>query len=484
MKKILLIVLPLIIIIGGLLGGGYYLYENTINTNAIYKGVTIENYDVGGMTKEKAIEFLRQQKEIDDANKSINLSYEDKSYDISLDDMGYTYNFEDTAEAAYNIGRDGNLIERYKNIKEIEKSGKQIFMEPDYDRDKILKIVEDIEKYINQESVDAIFNFNNGNFKVSEDRIGITVKTSELINLLVDNMYELEDIEIPVDITEPKVTKKLLSRINGVIGEFSTSFKGSANGRIQNIKLSSQAMGNLLILPGQEISYNNTLGPVQAKYGYMEAPVILNGELTPGMGGGVCQSSTTLYNALLLADVTIVERHPHSIAAAYVPRGTDGAVASGYLDLKFRNDYDFPIYTYSKIVGDKVYFYVYGDTTAKDYTVKIEPELIETIPHKVNEVLDSTLEPGARQLVQEGRNGYKVRTYKSIIKNGQVIERKQITYDYYREKDFIYKVGPALSQNSKPADTSGKNNNNNNNQSVESLDPIEDDIEVIDLILP
>lgn len=80
----------------------------------------------------------------------------------------------------------------------------------------------------------------------------------------------------------------------------------------------------------------------------MEAPVIVNGELTPGMGGGVCQTSTTLYNALLLADVNIVERHPHSIAARYVPKGTDGAVASGFLDLKFKNNFDFPIYTSSK----------------------------------------------------------------------------------------------------------------------------------------
>ena len=476
MKKVFLIVLPLIII-GGLLGGGYYLYENTINTNAIYKGISIDNYDVGGMSKEKAIEFLKAQKEIDDNEKSFNLLYEDKSYHVSIKDIGYSYGYEQIVEEAYDLGREGNLIERYKTIKEIEKNGKQLFMEPEYDRDLVLKLVEDIEKDLNKDSVDAVFDFNNGKFKISDERIGIKTDESKLINLLIDNMYEMEDITIPVEIIEPKVTKAMLSRINGVIGEFSTSFQGSASGRIKNVELSSKAMSNLLIMPGHEVSYNNTLGPVQAKYGYMEAPVIVNGELTPGMGGGVCQSSTTLYNALLLADMTIVERHPHSIAAAYVPKGTDGAVASGYLDLKFRNDYDFPVYTYSKIVGNRVYFYIYGDTTVKNYTVKIEPQLIETIPYKEKEIYDATLEPGAREMTQEGRNGYKVKTYKSIIKNGKVIDRKQITYDYYREKDFIYKVGPELPSKANTGETS--NPGSSDEKAVDN--PTDESIEVIDL---
>lgn len=471
MKKVLLIVLPIIVIIGGLLGGGYYIYENTINTNAIYEGISIDGYDVGNMTKEESLKFIMDKKEIDNADKAINLSYDDKSYDISLKEFGYSYDYEGAIEEAYGLGRDGNLLDRYKSIKDIEKNRKTIYLEPEYDRDLVLKLVDQIEEGINQEGVDATFDFNNGNFKVTEDKVGISLKKDDLINLIVDNIYELEDIQIPVEVVEPKVKKEFLARINGVIGEFSTSFKGSAAGRAANVKLSAKAMSNLLIMPGQQVSYNDTLGHVGAKSGYMEAPVILNGELTPGMGGGICQSSTTLYNALLLADLTIVERHPHSIAASYVPRGTDGAVAGGYLDLKFKNDYDFPIYTVSKVVGDRIYFYIYGDTTAKDYIVKIQPELIETIPYKVTEVFDATAAPGSRTLTQEGRTGYKVKTYKSIIKDGKVIERKQITSDYYRERPFIYKVGPALPATAEPA-----------NQVINPIvEPVDENIEVIDL---
>ena len=208
-----------------------------------------------------------------------------------------------------------------------QKNKKMLYLEPEYDRELVLELVDKIEKEINQDSTDATFDFNNGNFIVTQEKTGYKLDKSELINLLVDNIYELEDINLPIEVTEPKITKELLSRINGVIGEFSTSFKGSSYGRVQNIKVSANRLSNLLILPGDEISYNETVGPINSDTGFMEAPVILNGELTPGMGGGVCQTSTTLYNALLLSDLTIVERHPHSIAASYVPRGTDGAVA-------------------------------------------------------------------------------------------------------------------------------------------------------------
>lgn len=452
MKKALLIIIPLAILIGGLIGGGYYIYENEINTNAIYEGVKIDGYDVGGKTRSEAFIYIRDQKELDDKDKFMKLLFEDKHFDISLKDLGYSYDIEKGVNDAYSIGREGNLFQRYKDIRNVRKNYINIGLQSVYNEDLVLKTVDIVALDLSQEAKDAVLHFDNGNFTVSEDKEGRKVKKDQLAKMIQDNIYELEDINIPIEITQPKVTKALLSRVNGLIGEFSTTFKGSSEGRKHNIKLSAQSLNNLLIMPGQEVSYNETTGPRQAQFGYREAPVILNGELTPGIGGGVCQTSTTLYNALLLADLTIVERHPHSIAASYVPRGQDGAVATGYLDLRFRNDFDYPIYISTKVVGDRVYFYIYGDTKSRDYTVRIQPELIETIPYKIKEVFDPQAAPGSRTLVQEGRNGYKVRTFKSKIKDGKVIERKQITFDYYREKDFIYNVGPESTAIEIPSD--------------------------------
>lgn len=480
MKKLVIILILLIIVAAGVLGAGYYIYANEIDIDNIYEGVKIDGHNVGGMSKQDAKNLLMAKMDEHIQEKSISLYYNDIKYDYTLNDFGFSYDYEEAVNKAYELGREGNLFDRYKEIRNIKNNGVEIPLDEEYNRDKVLEIVDELEENVYREAKDSTFDFNNGKFIVTEEQKGMSLDKNKLIKLIVENIGESKDIEMPMDIVEPKYKKEMFSRINGIIGEFSTSFKGSAPGRIQNIKLASSSISNKVIMPGEQISYNDTIGPIQAKYGYMEAPVILNGELTPGMGGGVCQSSTTLYNALLLADVSIVERHPHSIAASYVPRGTDGAVARGYLDLKFRNDFDFPIYTDSKIVGDRIYFYIYGDTKAKDYTVKIEPELIQTLPYKVHEIYDASLEPGAKVMEQEGRTGYKVKTYKSIIKNGQVIERNLINNDYYRERDFIYKVGPALpsGQVNTAADSSIPANSAD---PAESMDILDENIEVIDL---
>ncbi|WP_333657488.1 VanW family protein, partial [Tissierella praeacuta] len=362
-KKILLFVVIIVFSIG--LGAGVYIYKNILNIDTIYKGVKIDNYDVGDKTKEQALEYIKGKKEVEIDKKSMNLKYNGNIYKINLRELGFSYKYDEAVNNAFQLGREGNFIKRLKNISKI-KSGADIPLESFYESDKIKDMANNISQEINKKSVDAVLNFNNGKITVTDEVIGKKVLVNELIAKIDKNIYELKDIEIPVEDVQPRLTKQLLSRINGVIGEFSTSFKGSGSGRVENIRLSARAISNKLILPGEEFSYNNATGPRSANSGYKEANVIIGGELTPGLGGGVCQTSTTMYNSLLLADLTILERHSHSIPANYVPYGQDAAVSYGYLDLKFRNDFDFPIYTYAKVVSDRVYVYIYGDTKAKN----------------------------------------------------------------------------------------------------------------------
>ena len=138
------------------------------------------------------------------------------------------------------------------------------------------------------------------------------------------------------------------------------------------------------------------------------------------------------------------------------------------MDLKFRNDFDYPIYINSRVAGDRVYFYVYGDRSAMDYTVKIEPEIIETIVAKEETILDNNLDPGTKEIVQKGRTGYRVNTYKSIIRNGKVASRDLITKDFYKVRNFIYRVGPA------PSATTFSNQDNKEENPLEDS-PIEDE---------
>lgn len=445
-KSIKILLLAIVIVLAMFLGSGAYIYKNILKVDTIYEGVKIDRYDVSNKTMEQALGYIKEKKEAEIDKKNMKLIYNENVYKINLRQLGFSYKYDEAVNAAFKLGREGSFLKRLRDVAKIKK-GVEIPLESFYEIDKIKDIVNNISQEINKEPIDAVLNFNNGKITVTDEIIGKRVLKDELVTRIDENIYQLEDIEIPVEDVQPRLKKSLLSRINGIIGEFSTSFKGSSSGRIQNIRLSSKAISNKLILPGEEFSYNNTTGPRSHESGYQEANVIIGGELTPGLGGGVCQTSTTMYNSLLLADLTILERHPHSIPAAYVPYGQDAAVSYGYLDLKFRNDFDFPIYTYAKVLGDRVHVYIYGDTKAKNYNIKITPEIVETIPPKTEEIFDEKLAPGTKIALQKGRTGYTVKTYKAIIKNGKVLSKQQVTVDHYRKKDYIYKVGPALPAN-------------------------------------
>lgn len=473
-NKKVLILLPILIIIAIVLGGGFYIFNNILNVDTIYAGVKVDDISLSGMTKDDAYNFLKEKKESEQLNKSMKLKYEDMNFNINLDQLGFKYDYDKALDHAYSLGREGNYFDNFKKIQSLKKNSENIQLEANYDFSKINPIVKEISEKINIESQDAEFDFNDGNFKVKEEVIGRALDEDKLTKLIEANAKELKDIELPVDTVKPEFTKEFYSSINGIIGEYSTSFKGSSFGRTENIRLSAKALSNKLLLPGGELSYNKTTGPRQKQFGYLEAPVIVAGDLTPGIGGGVCQTSTTLYNALLLADMKILERSPHSIPPKYVPKGQDAAVATGYLDLVFKNEFDFPVYTLSKVVGDRVYFYIYGDTTKKNYTVKIEPELQEQIDYTVTENLDETVAPGVKQLVQDGRTGFKVKTYKTIIKDGKIINKTPITSDYYRERNYIYKVGPKAAPKEELKEENGSSIGAGEEEAI-PLEPVVDD---------
>lgn len=367
MKKKIITILILLILIGGSSFGAYNVYSKEINIDTIYPGIKIEEFDIGKMSKEEALEYIRESRNNNINSKSMKLRYKDNIYDVELNDIGYTYNYENVVDKAYKLGREGKIIKRYKKIKSLKEDGYTLSLESEYKDSKIKDIVTRISEELYRDSVNAVFNFNGGNINVKEEVIGREVENDKLIKSIKSNVDklddidgELEDIEIPVKFIKPKYTKEYYSKINGVIGTYTTSFKNSSPGRIKNIKLSASKFNGVLLHAGETLSFNNTTGPISQQTGYQQAPIILNGEFTPGTGGGVCQTSTTLYNAALMANLTIVERHPHSILPNYIEEGKDAAVAGDYLDLKFKNDHDFPIYITSKVSNNQVYLYVWG----------------------------------------------------------------------------------------------------------------------------
>ena len=421
-----------------------YVYAKILNTEEIYKNINVENFHLGGMTRQEAISFLKDK--MDTSQVQIRLYEDNQEYLIALDEINFKYNIEDSVDKAFAIGREGNIFERYSEIREIEKNSKNIGLSYEFNTDQIRNKLDVVEE-LNSQAKDAIIKIEN-EIIIEEEKIGRKVnidKLMENINYEVanwDRNKEIISVKIPIEVDMPKYTREYYSQINGIIGEYSTSFAGSSWGRINNVRIATNRLNNSLLHPGEILSYFNKIGPITTSQGYSEAPVIIDGELNPGIGGGVCQPSTTLYNAALLADLTVVERYPHSIAPAYVPRGMDAAIVNANRDLKFKNNLSYPVYIKSFVSGDRVYFRIYGDAKNREYSIRISSEVIERIPHKVHERLDNSLEAGYRELLQQGRDGYKTITYRSLVKNNQVVETSIINRDYYRERDYIYLVGP------------------------------------------
>jgi vancomycin resistance protein YoaR len=216
--------------------------------------------------------------------------------------------------------------------------------------------------------------YRKGTFTVVQARTGQRLDRDEAQRLLLAAVGETEfrrkleagdklppiTISVPLRTAEPTVLPAHLGGINTRLASYSTGLGGSSRNRRHNIQLACEAIDGLVLLPGDVFSYNDVVGPRSERAGFRTAPVIIRGELVPGTGGGICQVSSTLYNAALLADLRIVRRSHHQFPVHYVPPGRDATVAYGSLDLRFANSLSHPVALDVKSVGSRVIVNVLG----------------------------------------------------------------------------------------------------------------------------
>ncbi|WP_427338786.1 VanW family protein [Caloranaerobacter sp. DY30410] len=420
----------------------------SLNITTIYKGVKINNIDVGGLDRSEAIIHLERELGYKLNNKFIKLIYEDYKYIIEYKELGVAYDYYKAVDEAFLIGRQGTIIKRIKDILYTRVNGHNIEMGLLYNDINLRNIIIRVSKDINVESKDAYIIYSENGFKVFPEVYGRKVNREELESRIVRAVLVGGSVEIPVDIEKPKITEDMLKHIKDRLGSFSTTFAGSSPGRKYNIKLASSSINGKIILPGEVFSFNETTGPRDANAGYKEAKIILDGDLTSGVGGGVCQVSTTLYNAVLLSDLKVEERHPHSIPAIYVEKGLDATVAYDYLDFKFSNNTDYPVYIHSEVRDNNLTITIFGKKVKKNRVVKIKSKIIQVLKPEVEIKVDKKLKPGTRNILQKGRYGYKVKTYKEIYENGKKIKTEIISSDYYKPRKEIVKVGPGQTDES------------------------------------
>lgn len=358
--KIALIIIPVLLLIAA-----FSLSYNILNKPNIYSGVKVENIDIGSLNEKQAREFLENNLDKDLAKKEITLKVDDYERKINYNDLGIIYDYDTAIDKAYKVGREGGMVDKLKEIYEVSKNGTNIDLEIVKNNRKIQQLSNQINEELHKDSKSATIKYSNGNFLVTESSLGQSVDTEKLFRDIDESIEGTEEVEISLKSEEPKVSSELLSRVREQIGTYTTEFKLNDTNRVFNVARAANSVDNKLVLPGETFSFNNTTGPRSLKAGYKNATVISNGEFVPGEGGGVCQVSSTLYNTLINSGVKIVERHSHSLPISYVPKGRDATVSYNALDLKFRNDYDAPVYIKAYVSGNTLTVKMYGDKEAK-----------------------------------------------------------------------------------------------------------------------
>ena len=254
-----------------------------------------------------------------------------------------------------------------------------------------------------------------------------------------------DEYTIPLKITYPNVTTNQIGNeaFPDLLSQFSTSFKRSGYNRSNNIILSSAKLNGLVLMPGEEFSYNQAVGQRTRSAGFREAGAYSNGKVVQEVGGGICQVSSTLYNAVLYANLEIVERTNHYFNPGYVKAGLDATVSWGGPDFRFRNNRNYPIRIVTDTSGKKLKVYIYGLKTDDDCTVVLDPRYISSVPYKTTYQKDPSLATGETRVISSGSNGCKTATYKYVYdKNGTLISSECISRDTYSPHNKVVAVGP------------------------------------------
>ncbi|WP_027623893.1 VanW family protein [Clostridium lundense] len=394
-------------IIGGLQAVKIY---NTVKKydNLIYPGVFIEGVNVGGKTKDKAISLLSQKYTDVNKKRNIVIKVADKEYTLNFSELNIEYNYDEVINSAFNIHKDGSTLNKYKNIK--EPKNHELDLNYKYSMAKIDNIIKKIKEENNKEAIDAsIQKTNSGDFFVKGESYGQVIDDKNIKEQIQKSMDIKGNGNIVVNSNikeiKPHITGGQLGSINTIISTFATNFAGSNENRVTNITLAADAINGKVMMPGDTFSFNDVVGQRTAEKGYKPAKVIVGDKFVDDFGGGVCQVSSTLYNAIMRANIPYTERTRHTMMSTYVPMGMDATVDFGNIDYKFKNTLNYPIYIEAVVQNKNITFNVYSNKSLTNKTYDL-----------VNEI-----------------NGNKVKVYKVTLQNGKEIARQLVSTDSYKQ---------------------------------------------------
>ncbi len=300
--------------------------------------------------------------------------------------------------------------------------------------------VDEFHKMLAEPEKDAEYIFQNGEVKIVPEKPCVKISKSEL-----KRAFDSDDEEftLTAEVKMPEKTAKDLEEMlfRDVLGSFSSSFATSTEARAHNVRITAERVDGYILMPGDVFSYDSTVGKRTAANGYREAGVYIGNKVETGIGGGICQTSSTLYSAVLYANLEIVSRTSHSLPVAYVPAGQDATIAEGYIDLKIKNNTEYPVKFEAKTNGRTLVCKVFG---VKEDGIKVElyHQTTNTFEPETEKTANPEIPEGYKKTIEKGSGGYSIASTRVVKKNGEEIKREKLTNSVYRAANFEIEVNP------------------------------------------
>ncbi|MBX4258286.1 VanW family protein [Clostridium estertheticum] len=445
MKKKAIIIIGVLILFSTFTFSGYSYIRVKYWDSLILPGVKIENEDLTGKTRKEAQTIINDKYASEVMKKKITIVTDEKKYIIDYKMLEAKYNVDQTVEQALTYGKDRNMFQKYKAI--THPVSKQIKLTFEYNDKAVDKILKGIAKDIDKKAKNATITKDSGEqFVVTNDVIGKQLEVDKLktdIKIKIDAGVSKDDdyIKAAVKDIKPKISEAALKTVNTRISRYTTNFGSSSEGRATNIALATGSINGKLLMPGDVFSFNDVVGERTALRGYKAAGVIIGDKLEQGLGGGICQVSSTLYNAMLSTSIVSVERIHHTISSGYIPKGQDATVDYGNLDYKFKNTFEYPIYIEGFLSNGNIHFNIYSNSTLTKRTYEIVNEVSEPTDPKTETIKDPTMYRGQSEIVKTGYAGFKVKVTRKTYENGNLVNTEIINQDTFHVINEVKKVG-------------------------------------------
>ena len=500
-KSIILCVILIVFLL--LILSVFFSILNINNTN-ILNGISINNINVSGLSKEEAISCISEYINHKNASPILFLS-ENYTTTTSFDNLEVSYQINEAVNKAYNLGRSGNIFQNNFDILSLLINKKDIKLNIKFNNDKLNIIKNEINSNLSNKLIQSSYYIEDNNLVLIKGEPGEVVDTTALIhtiNNVLEDLYnstneikittlyqqpnyidiekiyndvtkeaqnayyqsnplkvypevigvsfdknyasnilkqDLDEYIIPLTLTYPKITINQLdiNIFQNTLGYFSTKYDISNKDRTTNLELAASKINGTVLSPGETFSYNKIVGARTISSGYKEAKVYSNGQVVDGIGGGICQISSTIYNSAIYANLNIVERYNHQFITSYVPAGRDATVVYGAKDLKFTNNRSYPIKIEVKVSNGIVTCAIYGLNETTEYDIDFDIETINATEPNVIYENDPSIEIGKEIIKQKGSIGATLNVYKVLKQDGKIISREFLSQDNYKSLEKI-----------------------------------------------